>query len=40
VAGQGDQPVGETEVTAIEHMVRRCVRVAEQLKAGRAALDA
>jgi NAD(P)H dehydrogenase (quinone) len=38
VAGQGDQPVGDTEVTAIEHMVRRCVTVAEQLKAGRAAL--
>jgi NAD(P)H dehydrogenase (quinone) len=38
VAGQGDQPVGATEVTAIEHMVRRCVTVAEQLKAGREAL--
>lgn len=37
VSGGGDQP-GETEFTAIEHMVNRCIRVAEQLKAGRSVL--
>jgi NAD(P)H dehydrogenase (quinone) len=37
VSGQGDQPVDETALTAIGHMTRRAVTVAEQLKAGRAA---
>ena len=39
VSGQGDQPVGETELTAIDHMTRRAVQVGEQLKAGREALS-
>jgi NAD(P)H dehydrogenase (quinone) len=38
VSGQGANPVGETELTAIDHMVRRAVLVAQQLKAGREAL--
>lgn len=36
VSGQGGAP-GATEFTAIEHMVTRCVRTAELLKAGREA---
>lgn len=36
VSGSGD-PVGEVELTAIDHMTRRAVEVASQLKAGRAA---
>lgn len=38
VAGQGDLPVGDVELTAIDHMARRAVLVAQQLQAGRAAL--
>lgn len=37
VSGQGDLPVDDTSRTAIEHMTRRAVTVAEQLKVGRAA---
>jgi NAD(P)H dehydrogenase (quinone) len=37
VSGQGDRPIGDVEKTALEHMTTRCVRVAELLKAGRAA---
>jgi NAD(P)H dehydrogenase (quinone) len=33
----GDNPVGDVEKTALEHMTQRCVRIAELLKAGRAA---
>lgn len=40
VSGQGDQPVGDVELTAIDHMVRRAVGVAQQLKAGRESLAA
>ena len=40
VAGQGDIPVGEVELTAIDHLARRAVGVAEELKAGRQALAA
>ncbi|HEX6920116.1 MAG TPA: NAD(P)H:quinone oxidoreductase [Actinomycetes bacterium] len=40
VSGQGDQPVGDVELTAIDHMVRRAIGVAQQLKAGREALAA
>ena len=37
VSGQGDRPIGDVEKTALEHMTTRCVRIAELLKAGRAA---
>lgn len=40
VSGQGDRPVGDTELTAVDHMVRRAVSVAQQLKAGRETLAA
>lgn len=40
VSGQGDQPVGDVELTAIDHMVRRAIGVAQQLKAGRESLAA
>jgi len=33
----GDNPVGDVEITALEHMTRRCVGIAGLLKAGRAA---
>ena len=39
VSGGGEEP-GDVEFTAIEHMVNRCIMVAEQLTAGRAALAA
>ena len=39
VSGGGEGP-GDVEFTAIEHMVNRCIMVAEQLAAGRAALAA
>jgi NAD(P)H dehydrogenase (quinone) len=32
--GESENPVGEVEITAIEHMVKRCVLVARRLKAG------
>ena len=40
VGGMGDRPVDDVARTAVEHMVSRCVNVARQLQAGRAALAA
>jgi NAD(P)H dehydrogenase (quinone) len=40
VAGQGDRPVGDVEVTALEHMVTRCISVARRLKTGAEVVDA
>ena len=40
VAGTDGRPVGDVQLTALEHMVKRCVTIARRLKAGAEAVKA